>query len=240
MRLLLVEDEPSMCKALARLLTRHAFIVDVVPDLSQARAAIQGFVYDAVLLDRTLPDGDGLQLIDFCNRIARPNRFIVLSALNRTQQRIEGLELGAYDYIVKPFEPDELIARIRVALRHPAGIARRRQRIGNVTYDEDTREFFVDDQPLLARRREHFLFELLFTRAGRIVQRHDIEEALYGFDIQIESNSIESHISRLRQKLRQEGATLVVQTVRGLGYRLEAADGAAASERSGGAGAAGG
>ncbi len=240
MRLLLVEDEPAMCKALAKLLTRHAFIVDVVPDLSQARAAIQGFVYDAVLLDRTLPDGDGLQLIDFCNRIARPNRFIVLSALNRTQQRIEGLELGAYDYVVKPFEPDELIARIRVALRHPAGIARRRQRIGNVAYDEDTREFFIDGQPLHARRREHFLLELLFTRAGRIVQRHDIEEALYGFDIQIESNSIESHISRLRQKLRQEGATLVVQTVRGLGYRLEAADGAAASERNGAAGAAGG
>ena len=123
MRLLLVEDEPAMAAGLAKLLTRHAFVVDVVPDLSQARAAIQGFLYDAVLLDRTLPDGDGLQLIDFCNRIARPNRFIVLSALNRTPQRIEGLELGAYDYIVKPFEPDELIARIRVALRHPAGVA---------------------------------------------------------------------------------------------------------------------
>ena len=113
-----------MAAGLAKLLTRNAFVVDVVPDLSQARAAIQGFLYDAVLLDRTLPDGDGLQLIDFCNRIARPNRFIVLSALNRTPQRIEGLELGAYDYIVKPFEPDELIARIRVALRHPAGVAR--------------------------------------------------------------------------------------------------------------------
>ncbi len=220
-----------MSNGLSKLLTRHAFTVDVVPDLSQARAAIQGFLYDAVLLDRTLPDGDGLQLIDFCNRIARPNRFIVLSALNRTPQRIEGLELGAYDYIVKPFEPDELIARIRVALRHPAGVARLRQQVGNVAYDEDTREFFIDGQPLAARRREHVLLELLFTRVGRIVQRHDIEEALYGFDIQIESNAIESHISRLRQKLRQEGAALIVQTVRGLGYRLDAAPSETAAQR---------
>ncbi len=223
MRLLLVDDEAEMRDALARLLVRHAFVVDVVPDLDQARAAVDGFAYDAILLDRMLPDGDGLELLDFCNRRGRPNRFIVLSALNQTLQRIEGLQLGAYDYIVKPFEPDELIARIRVAMRHPAGIARRRQRVGNVEYDEETREFFVDGHPLVARRREHFLLEVLFRRAGRIVQRADIEEALYGFDLLIESNTLESHMSRLRQRLRQEGAMLVVQTVRGLGYQLQPA-----------------
>ena len=221
MRVLLVEDEKDMAAVLTAALSRHDIVVDHARTLEIAEEASRSGVHDAVLLDRKLPDGDGLSLIPLLRRERAGLPIIVLSALGTPDHRVAGLDHGADDYLAKPFSTDELLARLRAVMRRPAQIGESTVNAGNLRFNLTERRAEVDDMPLELTRRELLALEILMRRAGRTVPRSALEEAVYGYDDEIASNSLDAHISRLRRKL--SGAGVEIHAIRGLGYLLRAA-----------------
>ena len=226
MRILLVEDDPNLSDAIRRLLRKEGHVVDVADSLHMARAAITGNPYAVVLLDRMLPDGEGTRLIFHARDHGVHTRFLILSALGDTDQRVEGLDLGADDYVVKPFEPDELCARIRAVARRPVTEDSRTVELGNLRMEGDTGDLTAsngddDDAPVLLPRREMTLLQKLMERAGRVVTRDALETAMYGYDEVVYSNTLESHVSRLRKHLAETEAGVAIHTIRGVGYMLK-------------------
>ena len=220
MKILLVEDDPNLADATQRLLRRHNYIVDVAENLSVARSALRAGEYQIVLLDRMLPDGDGTELIQFARKEEFSCKFLVLSALGELQERVEGLDLGADDYMVKPFEPEELLARIRAAERRPVPDVRKVIQVGSLHLDCDTRNFEASGEPFILPRREMVILEQLMRHANRVVGREVLENAMYGYDEQFESNTLESHMSRLRKAMSSRSCGARIHTVRGVGYML--------------------
>lgn len=219
MRILLVEDEPEMARLIATAFARHGIVVDHAPSLAIAREAVLGGVHDAVVLDRKLPDGDGLALIPELRRATEAALpVIVLSALGTADQRVEGLDTGADDYLPKPFSVDELLARLRAVMRRPARLAPSVVTLGALAFNLDDRSVSLGGEGLDLPRRELLALEALMRRAGRTVSRAALEEAVYGFDDEIASNSLDAHISRLRRKLAPAG--IEIHAMRGLGYLL--------------------
>ena len=221
MRILLVEDEMNMVAALTAALNRHDIVVDHARTLEIAEEACRSGVHDAVLLDRKLPDGDGLTLIPLIRREQAGLPIIVLSALGSPDHRVAGLDNGADDYLPKPFSTDELLARLRAVMRRPAQIGESTVNVGQLRFNLTERQAGVADKPLDLTRRELLALEILVRRSGRTVSRTALEEAVYGYDDEIASNSLDAHISRLRRKL--EGAGVEIHAIRGLGYLLRAA-----------------
>lgn len=221
MRILLVEDELDMARALTAALSRQDIVVDHAPTLEIAEEAALSGVHDAVLLDRKLPDGEGLSLIPVIRSSHPGLPIIVLSALGSSDQRIAGLDNGADDYLAKPFSTDELLARLRAVLRRPAQMGQSLVSVGNLKFNLTERIAAVEGRPLDLPRRELLALEVLVRRNGRTVPRGALEEAVYGFDDEIASNSLDAHISRLRRKL--SGASVEIHAIRGLGYLLKAA-----------------
>ena len=221
MKLLLVEDDNNLADLLQRLFIKEGYIVDTAESLAIAKEALLSNSYAIVILDRMLPDGDGLELIRFSRSSFQQNRFLVLSALDETGQRVEGLDLGADDYVAKPFEPEELLARIRVSLRHPLQETKKELRCGNLSYESITRNFHVDGEPLILPRREMVVLESLIKRSGRVATREVIESEMYGYNDEILSNSLESHISKLRKNLKEKNIRASISTIRGVGYMLK-------------------
>jgi two-component system, OmpR family, response regulator len=221
MRILLVEDAMDMAAALTATLSRHDVVVDHAPNLAIAGEACRSGVHDAVLLDRKLPDGDGLSLIPLLRREQPGLPVIVLSALGSSDQRIAGLDHGADDYLAKPFSSDELMARLRAVMRRPPQIGQNTVNVGRLQFNLTERHADVGGVPLDLTRRELLALEVLVRRAGRTVARSAVEEAVYGYDEEIASNTLDSHISRLRSKL--SGADVEIHAIRGLGYLLRAA-----------------
>lgn len=224
MRILLVEDEPELRTTLAARLAHQGFVVDQVGTLGLAIEAVMGAEYRALLLDRRLPDGDGLSLIPVLRTRSMSPPVLVLSALDDVPDRVAGLEAGAEDYLIKPFAFDELVARLRVLLRRP-GIADSGPdvSVGGLKYGLSTRELQVGGKLLALPRRELAIVDALIRRAGRVVMREQLQEQVYGFDDEISSNALEAHISRLRRRLADAGAGVVIHGVRGIGYMLRSA-----------------
>ena len=220
MKILLVEDESGVALAICRLLERNRHVVDEAESLQIAKAAMRDNVYELVLLDRRLPDGDGLELISFAKDKGMQTRFLVLSALSDLEDRVEGLDLGADDYLVKPFEPDELLARIRAAERRPIPDVARVLEVGNLRLNCDTRNFRISGETTVLPRRELIVISSLMRNAGGVVSRDALESALYGFDEAVQSNALEAHISRLRKKFTEHDARVEIHTIRGVGYML--------------------
>jgi DNA-binding response OmpR family regulator len=221
MKILLVEDDDNLAEVLQRLLVKEGYVVDLADALAMAKEALLSNQYDIVILDRMLPDGDGLDLIRFNSERHKQNRFLVLSALNEIGQKVEGLNLGADDYVAKPFEPEELLARIKVSLRHPLQEIKKEVRCGNLSYDCVARDFRVNDQPLVLPRREMVVLESLIKRSGRVATREVIESEMYGYNDEILSNSLESHISKLRKNIKEHQIHVTIRTIRGVGYMLQ-------------------
>ena len=221
MRILLVEDEMNMAAALTATLSRHNIVVDHVHTLEFAEEACRSGLHDAVILDRKLPDGDGLSLIPVLRREQAGLPIIVLSALGTLDHRVAGLDHGADDYLAKPFSTDELVARLRAVMRRPARIEESTISIGLLRFNLTARYAELADKPLDLTRRELLALELLVRRSGRTVPRSALEEAVYGYNDEIASNSLDAHISRLRRKL--SGAGVEIHGIRGLGYLLRAA-----------------
>jgi DNA-binding response OmpR family regulator len=181
-------------------------------------------VHDLILLDRTLPDGDGLDLIPQFRMDTPGVPIIVLSARGELSDRVAGLDDGADDYLVKPVDLEEMLARIRAVQRRPSELVPDEIEIGDLVFDMAFGEARVKETRLNLQRREVSVLTALLRRRGRVVLRESLEEAVYGFDDNIESNTLDSHVSRLRRKLKDAGAGIEVHTVRGVGYLLRAAD----------------
>ena len=218
MRILLVEDEASLAEMLGASLSRQGFVVDLAPTLATAQEAVLTTDYDAIVLDRTLPDGEGLHLLDRLTTGPERCPVIVLSALGALHHRIDGLDHGADDYLTKPFATEELLARLRAVTRRPSAVASERISLGGLTLDRRHRSVEIGGVALYMPRRELLVMEALILRAGRVVSRQALEESVYGYDDEIASNTLESHISRLRRKL--EPAGLEIHVLRGIGYLL--------------------
>jgi two-component system OmpR family response regulator len=219
MRLLLLEDDPTLGEALRDYLCADGHRVDWCRTLSDTDA-LRGEPYDALLVDWQLPDGSGLQWLQARRVRGETTPALMLTARDRLGDRIAGLDAGADDYLVKPFAPEELAARLRaVARRSGAGAADALVRCGVVTVDLARRAAMVEGKRAELTAREWALLEALVLRAGRIVTKPELERVVLGFDAELASNAIEVHVSALRRKLGRE----LIETVRGLGYRIEAA-----------------
>lgn len=216
MRVLLVEDEVALGDAVRTRLSGAGHAVCWVRDLSAAADAAETTEHEIVLLDLNLPDGSGLSLLSMM-RAARDTRpVLIVTARDQLSDRLAGLNAGADDYIVKPFHLDEMLARLEAVHRRCSGDPNPRLEIGPLTIDKVSRQILLDGEEVALTAREWALIARLADRPGAIVSKAQLEEALYDFGTEVESNTVEVYVSRLRRKL---GRTLIT-TIRGLGYRL--------------------
>jgi DNA-binding response OmpR family regulator len=221
LRVLLVEDEPEMASALTVALKKYDMVVDHVATLADAEEAVRANTHDAILLDRQLPDGDGLALIPKLRAKGAAVPVIVLTARGDLADRVAGLDVGADDYLAKPFAVEELLARLRAVLRRSPDLPPEALKLGRLSFDVTNREASVDGQPLELPRRELLVLETLLRRMGRTVARSSLEEAVYSIDDEIQSNALDTHVSRLRRKLSDTRAEVEIHAIRGVGYLLK-------------------
>ena len=224
MRCIVIEDEPQLASYLCRLLDQVHAIVDVVQTVSDAIHALANFKYDLVIVDRMLPDGDGLDIVTRLARTSERPAIIMLTAKDAKYDVIDGLDGGADDYLGKPFEPMELIARVRSLLRRPRLALPQTLSFGNIELCVDSNEAIVGDKKVMLRRREALIFETLLMRRSRVVTKQALAEAVYRFDDEVESNTLEAQVSRLRRKLNDLDANVEIRSMRGIGYILRLAD----------------
>jgi DNA-binding response OmpR family regulator len=216
MRLLLAEDDPMIAQAVQAGLRPLGFAVDWAADGVAAETALNSEDYDLCLLDLGLPRREGMQVLKRLRERGATLPVVILTARDALSDRVQGLDAGADDYIVKPFELAELAARIRAVLRRRAGRAEGVIEHLGVTLDPATREVKREGRPVTLSAREFAILQLLIEHPGRIFSRAQLEERLYGWGEEIESNVVEVHIHSLRRKL---GADFI-QNVRGVGYRV--------------------
>lgn len=214
MRLLLVEDDTMIGETLLDLLRAERYAVDWVRDGAMADTALRAQAYDLVLLDLGLPRMDGLEVLRALRARKDRTPVLVATARDAVADRIAGLDAGADDYVLKPFDLDELLARLRALLRRAAGRAEPVYAHGGVSLNPSTHEASVNGEPVQLSAREWSVLEPLIARPGMVLSRAQLEEKLYGWKDEISSNAVEVYIHGLRKKL---GASLI-QTVRGLGY----------------------
>ena len=221
MRLMLVEDSERFASLLKQGLGAAGFEVDVLATAEEARAALGSGHWDVVILDRGLPDGDGLAVLTDMRQRGIATPVLILTAHGSLRDRVTGLQSGADDYLVKPFDLEELVARLQALLRRPGNLLGLALRLGNLTLDTVARQVFVDDRPIAFSAREVTVLEHLLRRSGRVVAKTQLETSLYG-PSEIGSNAVEVHVHRLRRHLAEIGASVQVHTVRGVGYMIGA------------------
>ena len=226
MKALLIEDNPDLRRMIASHLTTSGYVVDSFVTGAEARAAFATSTYDIFLLDLGLPDCDGLSLVAEIANWARTPPIIIITARDALDSCIAGLQAGADDYLVKPFDLLELQARMHAVLRRPAERKTGIFAFGDVTFDTCSREGWVGTRVLELGGREAAMLEELLKAAGRIIVRDVLEERLYSFNDPVTPNAIEAVVSRLRRKLDQLGSSVRIQTKRGIGYRLSSDSGA--------------
>lgn len=214
MRVLIVEDDAGIATGLAATLRASGYAVDVTATLALASAALRVEPFDLVLLDLSLPDGDGLDWLRQVRRSGSVMPVLIMTARDALPDRVAGLDEGADDYVVKPFEPEELLARMRVALRRSEGRASPLLRHGDLLVDPAAHTVVRNGEPVVLRAKEFALLLALLRGSGHVLSRQRLEQALYGFDEVLDSNALEVHMHHLRRKLGDG----LVKTVRGVGY----------------------
>lgn len=220
MRILLVEDHAELAERIARRIKSAGFFVDHADTVESAALALDDRPYAVTLLDRRLPDGDGLSLIPRIRNKQPGVRILMLTALDAIDDRIEGLDAGADDYLTKPFNLDEMMARIRASLRRPGGERTPPVEVGALSFDLDTRAVSVANRPVLLLRRELALLEALVRRAGRVVSRETLITAIYEIDEEVQPHTLTTLASRLRARLIELEAGVEIYSARGLGYMI--------------------
>ena len=220
MRILLVEDDATLSRVVSRSLAEQGHHVDHADAADAARYLWRIQTHDAVLLDLTLPDGNGLALLREARARGDRTPVLVLTARNRTEERIAGLDAGADDYLGKPFDLAEVEARLRALARRRLDLDDRVS-IGTLSLDRRTQRLYLDDTPLQLPAREFAVLCELLTPPGRVVSKAALADKLSSFDDLLAPNALEAFVSRLRKKLQGSGAE--IRTLRGLGYLIEAA-----------------
>lgn len=221
MRILLVEDHLRLAQTIVEGLSGFGFGVDLFTTVEEGLAATKSMSYDAVILDLGLPDRDGLELIKELRASAIWVPILVLTARDGIDDRVEGLDRGADDYMLKPFAMKELAARLRALLRRPGGPLGNTIDIGNITLDTAARQLKVGGRTVAISPRELDALELLMRRADQVVPKRLFEDSLYGLSDDVSPNTIEALISRLRRRLEAIEAQVSIHTLRGIGYLLK-------------------
>lgn len=223
MRILLVEDNDRLAELVCAGLKAGGFAVDWVPTIHEAESALASVDYQAAVVDMRLPDGDGLDLVKSLRRSGSNLSVLVLTARDGVEDRVNGLNAGADDYVLKPFAMEELLARVRALLRRPGEALGVRLSCGNLLFDTVSREVRINDERIHMPRRETEMLERLLRRTGRVVPKRILEDGLYGFDDEGSTNSVEVLMSRLRKRLQQSDSGVVIHTLRGIGYLIDEA-----------------
>jgi DNA-binding response OmpR family regulator len=216
MRILLAEDDPLLGDALRAGLRQLGFQVDWVRDGHAAERELRSDVYAAAVLDLGLPRIDGLDVLAAARSAGVRLPVLVLTARDAVPDRVRGLDIGADDYVVKPVDLNELAARLRALVRRAHGQPLERLEVQGVVLEPAARRVQVDDQDVVLSTREFDLLHALILAAGRVLSREQLEQQLYGWGQEVESNAIEVHVHHLRRKLRPG----LIQTVRGVGYTI--------------------
>ena len=216
MRILLIEDDTMIGKAVHRGLAQAGFTVDWVTDGRSAELALANGVYDLAILDLGLPKKDGMAILTSLRGLGNSMPVLIASARDTVQDRIAGLEAGADDYVLKPFDLDELVARVRALLRRHAGSGSPILKCGALTLDPVRKVVLRDGEVVELSAKEFSVLETLMQRPGAVLSRQQLEESVYGWGEEVGSNAIEVHLHHLRKKLGS-GA---IRNVRGVGYRV--------------------
>lgn len=216
MHVLLIEDDPLVASGIRSGLMTFDFVVDHVSTLNAARQSMRTVTSDVVILDRGLPDGDGLKLLAEWREQGVDVPVLVLTARDTVRDRVDGLQGGADDYLVKPFDLDELVARLHALLRRVAGRSSGMISHGALALEPAAREVYVEGQLIALSRRELVLLETFLQSPRSVLSADQLKDSLYGMNDDVESNALNVHIHHLRRKL----GSGVIETVRGLGYRL--------------------
>jgi two-component system, OmpR family, response regulator len=215
-RILLIEDDAPLAQALMAFLNARDFVCECAGSLAKARAMLPAAHWAAVLLDWQLPDGEGLTLLPQLRRMLPDSPVIMLTARDQITDRIRGLDAGADDYLVKPYDPDELLARLRAVERRRSGAGSALLQLNALSIDLARTMVLLDGKPVELTAKEWALLRVMALRPDRIHTRESLQDALYGLDADASSNTLEVFISNLRRKIGRDH----IQTLRGLGYKL--------------------
>lgn len=227
MRVLLVEDDELLGSGICDALERTRYTVEWVRDGAQALEALRGSGVDLAVLDLGLPRMDGMEVLRRAREAGVTTPVLVLSARDTTLQRIGGLDAGADDYLTKPFDLDELMARIRVLERRTRGAVVNVIRHGSIEVDTSAMTVSVDGRTVELQRREYMVLRKLLENIGHVLSRQQLVDNIYGWDSELESNALDVHIHNLRRKLHPG----LIRTVRGVGYVIDPLPAAARSDR---------
>ena len=216
MRILLIEDDAMIGKAVQLGLGQAGFAVDWVTDGRAAERSLANGVYDLAVLDLGLPKKDGMAILATLRGLGNSIPVLIASARDTVQDRIAGLEAGADDYVLKPFDLDELVARVRALLRRHAGSGSPLLKVGALVLDPARKSCTLSGEPVELSAKEFAVLEALMQRPGAVLSREKLEESVYGWSEEVTSNAIEVHLHHLRKKLGAE----TIRNVRGVGYRV--------------------
>ncbi|NNA68676.1 response regulator [Pseudomonas gessardii] len=222
MHVLVCEDDDLIASGIVAGLGAQGFTVERVATAAAARAMLKAAEFDIMVLDLGLPDEDGLKLLQQQRSAGLEIPVLILTARDSVTNRVDGLQAGADDYLLKPFDLRELAARLQTLLRRVAGRSVNLIEHGRLTYNPSSRETLLGGQPVDLSRREQALLQALLHNRGRVLSSEQLKDSVYGFNDELESNALNVHIHHLRRKLGNG----IVETVRGLGYRLGPAAGA--------------
>ena len=220
MHVLVCEDDELIASGIVAGLGAQGFTVERVATAAAARAMLKAATFDIMVLDLGLPDEDGLKMLQQLRSQGLEIPVLILTARDSVTNRVDGLQAGADDYLLKPFDLRELAARLQTLLRRMAGRSVNLIEHGRLSYDPSSRETLLGGQPVDLSRREQALLQALLHNKGRVLSSEQLKDSVYGFNDELESNALNVHIHHLRRKLGNG----IVETVRGLGYRLGPAD----------------
>ena len=222
MKILIVEDEPSLRELIQRSLEKERYVVEVAADFNSALCKIEDYDYDGVLLDIMLPDGNGLNLLERLKAMHKRENVIIISAKDSLEDKVLGLELGADDYLPKPFHLAELNARIKSVIRRQHHDGEVDIRLGNIRILPDKYQVLIDEKEVELNRKEYDILLYFINRPGRLVNKNTLAESVWGDHIDQVDNFdfIYAQIKNLRKKLKDAGATAEIKAVYGFGYKM--------------------
>lgn len=221
MRLLLAEDEKDLARALEAILTHHKYMVDVVHDGQDALYYAQTQEYDGLILDVMMPKKSGFEVVEALRQAGSQVPILLLTAKNQVEDKVSGLDLGADDYLTKPFDTPELLARIRSMLRRPANFVSDTADLAGLVLDRSNFKMIYQGQEVLLNNKEFQLMDLFFLNKNQVLSKEQIMDRIWGLESEAEINVVWVNISSLRKKLQAIQAPIQISAQRGLGYKLE-------------------